>query len=112
VSVIFVIVGFGLLVRSMFVFDNLLRHQIRTDRASWERDGEPLGCLFNPLGSFTILNKNARARIIHQWLRSTPDWAKADARALQMLSWYRVCAVGGLIAFALGGLELLYYWNA
>jgi hypothetical protein len=124
VSLILILIGVGLILRGWFAFDTLLRHQYKSHRASWEQDGQPTGYFFVPEGTLdwkhvflgsprgpTLHNKRAGARIQHRWLLDTPEWAKTDSRALQLLFQYRALTVTGLIACALPLLELLYYWN-
>jgi hypothetical protein len=106
-------------IASLFVCDSLLRHQYQSHRASWEQDGRPNGWFvlldesLHYEGYRTQISQEHSMRVRGDRLRRTPEWAKSDPRALQLLLWYRALTLGGLAVMSVNAVAmLLFLWRS
>ncbi|SRR6266568_3545047 len=90
---------------SFAAFTSLVKLEYASYRAEWEADGRPGGFSFwrPPISGFlaTLRSGFSRNVLAMKWLFITPSWARADARAQQLLRRLRICVAvwnGGIVA--------------
>lgn len=67
----------AILLRSFFIFDDILRKEYLEHPSEWEKDGKPIGFFWVPKGGTVILGSYARSSLATKWAFSVPTWAKS-----------------------------------
>ena len=83
------------LIGAFAAFTSLVKLEYANHRPDWEADGCPRGFLWSPpvSGFRATLRSGFATNVVSvKWLFLTPSWARADARAQQLLRRLRICA--------------------
>ena len=79
---------------TIVTFDLLVRLEHKDHRENWDLDGKPYGVVWVPPGTkrgIAYAFGNPRVTFIqYKWLFSTPDWMRADQKALRLILWNRI----------------------
>jgi hypothetical protein len=77
------------LVKTFGILDRILEAQYQRHRDAWIADGKLAGFFWRPpcpTGDSAGFKRN---RLSHQWMSTTPDWAKGDEDAMRLFQSYQ-----------------------